>query len=156
MGMLGLGAAVTELLSHLTLESATSAQAAARALGLLSGAQLKQQARMASEEAEVEDGDVEVEQWDQDPEPWHRWWATHQHRFHRGVRWRHGHPFSLGSCLDELKEALAPPETRIRAALELTLQARRPFDFEHDWPVPRQRQRLSAWESARDTSSNQA
>jgi hypothetical protein len=142
--MLGSRAVVAELLSHLESAPAPHSLAAARALGLLSGADLKQQVRVAGNEGEDGDEQLEVEQWSRDPEAWSRWWAACHHRFQEGGRWRHGRPFTLEGCLDELRGALSPPEARARAALELALQSRRPFDFEPDWPVLRQRQSLSA------------
>lgn len=146
MGLLGLRTAVAELLSQLESEAEPSSRAAARALGLLTGADLKQKARGAvPDEVEIEDESPEVEQWSRDPESWQRWWAAHEARFRDGVRWRHGRPFTLEGCLEELKGAQTPPDTRARAALELALQSRKSFDFEHDWPVLRQRQSLAAW-----------
>jgi HEAT repeat protein len=141
LGLLGLAAAIPELLAHLEAEDPRHRQCAASALGILSGAGPGLKVRVAAREDEEEGH--EQEQWSTDPRAWRQWWEAHGHRFEGGQRWRHGRQFTLEGCLEELKDPHSSLTVRSRAALELVLHSGRPLDFEPDWPVRRQRESLT-------------
>jgi hypothetical protein len=143
LGLLGLSTAVPKLMEHLEAEDPRHRQAAASALGILSGAgpELKVQVAAGKDEEEGR----EWEQWSTAPQAWRRWWERHGRHFEGGQRWRHGRRFTLEGCLEELEEPRGLLAARSRTALELVLRSGRPFDFEPDWPVRRQRESLARW-----------
>jgi uncharacterized protein (TIGR02270 family) len=143
LGLLGLSTAVPELLEHLEAKDPRHRQAAASALGLLSGAGPELKVQVAAGEDE-EEGRAS-EQWSTDLQAWRRWWEIHGRHFEGGQRWRHGRRFTLDGCLEELEEPRGLLSVRSRTAQELVLRSGRPFDFEPDWPVRRQREALAHW-----------
>ncbi|QRK07937.1 hypothetical protein JQX13_49610 [Archangium violaceum] len=146
LGLLGLLAAVPELMEHLEAEDPGHRQAAASALGLLSGAELKQKVLVATDDDEEEG--LEREQWSTHPRDWRQWWEAHGRHFEGGHRWRHGRRFTLEGCLEELEDPHSSRAARSRTVLELTLRSGRPLDLELDWFVCRQRESLTRWRTA--------
>ncbi|MCY1072975.1 hypothetical protein OV287_00635 [Archangium sp. miwbw1] len=143
LGLLGLAAAVPELLEQLEAENPRQRQAAASALGLLSGAGPGLKVRVAA--GEGEEAGQEQEAWSTDLRAWRQWWEAHGRQFEGGQRWRHGRRFTLEGCLEELEDPHSPLAVRSRTALEWRLRSGRPLDFEPDWPVRRQREALARW-----------
>jgi uncharacterized protein (TIGR02270 family) len=144
MGVLGLGSVVPALMSQLESTNPQYRIAAANALGLLSGAALKEKVRVSIDSIEDDEEVLEEERWSHSPTAWRRWWDGHGTLLRADWRWRHGHPLGLVSCLAELKHKSTPQESRVRIALELALQSQSSFDFEADWPVTRQLKVLTA------------
>lgn len=81
----------------------------------------------------------------EDPDAWRRWWRTHGHRAAPTVRWRHGRPWTLSSCLRELAERDASPWERTWAWHELVARTRRAIPFDPRAWVVTQRGQVNAW-----------
>lgn len=78
-------------------------------------------------------------------EPWQRWWQEHARNFNMAPRWRHGKPFSLGLCIDDLAHPDSDYQTRQHAYMELLIRSGQSIAFEPDWFISRQTQAIEIW-----------
>lgn len=146
LGLLGVPAAVPLLLEHLGHDMTGVKKAAAKALSLMTGAGLTEKVHVRDEDASEEDEAwFEVTQPSTDAAAWRAWWAEHGSRLEGKSRLRHGQPYRLDSCIEELAHPRSLFEERARAALELDIRSRQAVGFQPDWPVRRQRQAIEQW-----------
>ncbi|HYO68808.1 MAG TPA: HEAT repeat domain-containing protein [Archangium sp.] len=149
LGMLGVPAAVPWVMDHLGHEKAEVKQSAARALALMSGAELKEQLRVPAEDA-MDDDEAE-EAWrvvtlpSTDAAAWRSWWKEHRSLLEGPSRLRLGRAYDLGMCIEEMAHPRTPFAARARAALELGIRSGQTIGFQPDWPMRRQRQALEEW-----------
>ncbi len=97
-----------------------------------------------TEEQVVEDEVVEVNT--TSPEQWSEWWQANQNRFDSKKRWRRGKPFTLGGCIEEMKDPKRKYCERQRAYLELIIRSGVHIPFEADWFIPKQQEAIEKWE----------
>ena len=173
MGILGMPDFVPALVERLRLEEDPGIRlAAAEALQRITGAGLRESVRAneglapwgtkhaggggAEIDAERDpDGWTDgygstaetVERASTEAEAWAAWWGQRREAFDTGLRYRHGRPFVLQSCVDEAKAKTkgVPQGARTLAMRELALRCGRDLGFEANWWVERQRRSLQAW-----------
>ncbi|MDA8137271.1 MAG: hypothetical protein M0036_01355 [Desulfobacteraceae bacterium] len=126
LGVLGDIRAIGPLISLLAEEE--TAESAASALNLITGAELYEEVQPPEEISEDELSDEELQKYKngqapyasdaepvrtvarlaQDPGPWTQWWHHNAARFRPGVRYRMGRPFSALGLVADLCHAKAP------------------------------------------------
>lgn len=141
--------ALVALLGH---EDGEIVSAAAEALDLITGAELREiveepwEVELPPEAAEAGGIPVptrKVERIVTDPERWSAWVRDSARHLEAKVKLRGGVPFTPMQIIDELEAKSTPPERREEAALELALVTGFSSTFSpHDW-VARQKQHLA-------------
>lgn len=81
----------------------------------------------------------------EDLDAWRRWWREHGRRADPTVRWRHGRPWTLASCVRELADRDASPWERTWAWRELVARTGRAIPFDPAEWVTAQRGQVEAW-----------
>ncbi len=154
------------------LADPTSAESAALALNLITGADIYEDAFIPDEITEDElfpeelekfrqgqppskpDGTpygVNVARLSQKPEDWRGWWATNGSRFKDGIRYRNGQPFSPACLVDNIKNEKSPFKIRQLAYEELVVRYGADFPFAADMYVTQQKrilQEITRWVSS--------
>ena len=129
-------------------------EASARALNLLTGANLFEEIFIEEEDDPdlLLDGEEQAPKRDkesrgewitrnsQDPHTWKTWWASHQGQFESSKRYRNGSPFGAAHLRDYLLLEQSPNWARQYVALELLLQFREDVLFDLEQTINRQRQ----------------
>jgi 3-oxoacyl-[acyl-carrier-protein] synthase-1 len=150
-GILGNIQAVPFLLRMLTIEDEITKKAAADALNLITGANLREKVKVIEKidllGGEFDEIQREVEQITLSPRAWERWWFDHRAGFSPNRRWRRGRPLDVGGCLAELNDPASRFHARQRAGWELAILARPNIRFEPDWFVAQQQSALAAWQT---------
>jgi len=160
LGLLGDISALSTLLIY--LGHPETAESAALALHLFTGAQLYEKVFVPDEIDQDELSEEELEDLKQgqplvrpdgkpfgttitrislSPEVWQRWWTENRSRFTPGIRYRNGQPYSPSCLLSNL--AQSPHKVRQFAYEELVIRYGLDFSFETDMPVARQKQALA-------------
>jgi uncharacterized protein (TIGR02270 family) len=149
LGILGVPASIPLLIEHLSHNKTAVKEAAASALTLMTGAGLTEKVRIFEEDAAGADGAQktwhEVTRPSLDATAWRTWWADHRTPLEGKSRLRHGQPYSLDSCIEELAHPRSSFDARARAALELNIRSGITIGFRPDWPVRRQHQSIEQW-----------
>jgi hypothetical protein len=150
-GLLGNVEAVPFLLRILATEDDAIIKSAATALDLITGAGLREKAKITDKidllGGEFTEIEREVESISTSPRAWEQWWYGRRAEFARDRRWRRGKPFDIGQCLAELNDSRTGFYDRRRAGWELAILARSSMRFEPDWFVAQQMESLTAWEA---------
>lgn len=172
LGLLGHASAIDILLKH--LNDTELAEAAARALNLITGAELYEEVFTPEEIDEDELFDEELEKLKrgeplyppgQEPgttitrlsektDDWHEWWAVNKLRFDPKLRYRNGKPYSPACLLENLESEKSPAQVRQLAYEELVIRYGIDFPFETDMFVAQQKQALekyAAWIKVNDS-----
>jgi uncharacterized protein (TIGR02270 family) len=163
LGLLGDVSAIATLCAYLTTQSADSA---AMALQLITGAQLYEEVfvpdeidedELFEEERErLKEGQVPtrpdgqpfgttVTRLSQNPADWQKWWADNRGRFDPRIRYRNGKPFSPACLLENLESERSPHKVRQLAYEELVIRYGVDFPFETDLFVAQQKQALAKY-----------
>ncbi len=79
------------------------------------------------------------------PEPWQRWWHAHAKPFNAAPRWRHGQPFTLQTCIEDLANPHRNAQARQHAHMELLIRSGQSIAFESDEFIAKQLQSIAAW-----------
>ncbi|HYO68953.1 MAG TPA: hypothetical protein VEU33_23030 [Archangium sp.] len=61
------------------------------------------------------------------------------------ARLRLGQPYSLAQCIEEIAHPRSLFDTRMRAALELSIRSGQSVGFQPDWPIRLQHQAIAHW-----------
>lgn len=151
IGILGNVKAIPLLISILDYKDDALKLSAAKALELLTGAGLREQAVAvevleAFEEGEPEEVRHKVERISTSANQWSQWWDQKKRHFSSRHRWRRGKPFNLGVCIEELRDGRSDYLDRQRAYWELVIQSRQDIPFEPDWFVPKQYDAIGKWQ----------
>lgn len=164
LGLLGDLSPVETLLAH--LNKAELAETAARALHLLTGAELYEEVFIPEEidedalfEDELEklkrgesltppgekSPGATIARLSQKPEEWMKWWAQNKSRFDPRLRYRNGKPYSPACLLENLESEKSPRLIRQLAYEELVIRYGADFPFETDMFVTQQKQTLAKY-----------
>jgi len=162
LGLLGDIAATETLLGRLA--DPETAEAAALALNLMTGAEIYEDAFIPDEMDEDElfpeelekfrqgqpptrpDGTpygVTITRLSQKPEDWQKWWANDASQFKAGIRYRNGKPCDPECLLANLENPKSPNKVRKLAYEELVIRYGMIFPFEADMLVIEQKKALA-------------
>jgi hypothetical protein len=163
LGLLGDASAIATLCTYLTTQSADSA---AMALQLITGAQLYEEIFVPDEIDEDELFEEERERFkqgqlptrpdgqpfgttitrlSQNPADWQRWWTDNGRRFDLRIRYRNGKPFSPACLLETLESERSRHKARQLAYEELVIRYGVDFPFETELFVTQQQQALAKY-----------
>ncbi len=161
LGLLGELSAIETLLGH--LNNAELAETAARALHLITGAELYEEVFIPEEidedalfEEELEklkrgeplhppgeEPGATITRLSQKPEAWRKWWSANKSRYDARIRYRNGKPYSPACLLENLESEKSPRLVRQLAYEELIIRYGIDFPFETDMLVAQQKQALA-------------
>ncbi len=165
LGLLGDVSAASTLISF--LNTPDTAESAALALQLITGAQLYEEVFVPDEVDEDELFEEELEKYKQgqvptrlDGEPfgsaitrisqkteeWEQWWEANRSYFRPGVRYRNGKPYSPACLLDTIKSEHSRYWLRELAYEELVIRYDIDFPFEADMLVSQQKRIIRQYE----------
>jgi uncharacterized protein (TIGR02270 family) len=164
LGLLGDASAIATLCTYLTTQSADSA---AIALQLITGAQLYEEVFVPDEVDEDELFEEERERFkqqgqlptrpdgqpfgttitrlSQNPADWQKWWTDNRGRFDPRIRYRNGKPYSPACLLENLESERSRHKIRQLAYEELVIRYGVDFPFETDMFVAQQKQVLAKY-----------
>jgi uncharacterized protein (TIGR02270 family) len=172
LGLLGNISAIPSLIAK--FDDPKSANAAALALYMLTGARLSEEVFVPDEIDEAELFDEEREQFEQgrvptrlngkpfgytlsrisqDAQQWQKWWSENQSRFEPQLRYRTGEPYSPRVLLQNLESAESPYRLRRFACEEFVIRYAADVPLEVDMTVADQKNALAAlarWTEAND------
>lgn len=165
LGIMGSLSAVGFLMEQMQSEDNEVKLAAAKAMNMISGADLKETVTVIEKEEpdlrpeeitgkpgsneEKNEGDereVEIVQDCTDPQRWSEWWQQNNARFDPSQRYRQGKPYSLSLCLEEIAHPESVYNDRQRAFYEVTIRSGHYIPFEPDWFVDKQLEALNEWQ----------
>ncbi len=163
LGLLGDIVAADILLAQLS--NAKLAEFAARALNLITGAELYEEVfipekidedELFGEELEKlkrgeplyppgKEPGTTITRLSQKPEQWHKWWTANKSRFNPQIRYRNGKPYSPACLLENLESEKSPRSIRQLAYEELVIRYGADFPFETGMFVVQQKQALATY-----------
>jgi hypothetical protein len=79
------------------------------------------------------------------PAEWRAWWNSNEWKLPPSVRHRHGAPFSLLQCLEELSKSDQPSASREQWLLELEVRSGRRFAVDSDASREHQMEAVAQW-----------
>jgi len=163
LGLLGDISAVEILLTQ--LPNPELAEAASRALNLITGAEIYEETFIPEEVDEDELFEEELEKLkkgeplypegeepgttlarlSQKPEEWQSWWEENKSRFDSQIRYRNGKPYAPACLLENLEHKKSPRQVRQLAYEELVIRYDIDFPFETDMFVFEQKQAIAKY-----------
>ena len=155
LGVLGDPAAAPLLLEALGSEEESARLAAAAGLELLTGAGQPESVAGSGDQSEDDTRDTPTRGQGAATmaDGWREWWNSSAGRFDPGIRYRHGMPFRLLQCVDEMRAPESSFRSRERAHLEIVIRSGRQSSFEPDGFIESQARELSAWSEWWETNS---
>ena len=174
LGLLGDILAVEPLFQFLS--DPGGAPSAARALDLITGADLREEVFIPEQAEEDELFDEELEGFragepvknpngspagefvirlSQDEQAWRQWWQANRSRFQEDMRYRNGSLYAPSCLLENLRSEKSPNLIRMLAHLEFGTRYGFGVPFELEMPIPEQKQAIQAYATWVEEHSDQ-